>query len=115
VSTALYPNDVTRQIVADAVNAGKKILWILNRTQSLFYNPTITKSSTAGVFPTPSDGGAAFNPDYIVQNGDTGFAAAASAAGLYTWDGTLTEITDDQAAATVLNGVTVLSSNTVVG
>jgi hypothetical protein len=115
MSQILFPNDQTRATIASAVAAGKKILWILNRVQSLYFNPAITKGDIAGVFPTPSDGGAAFNPDYIVQNGDTGFAAAASAAGLFEWDGTLTEVADDAAALTVLTGVTVLSPNTVVG
>lgn len=107
----LYPNDQTRQIVADAVNAGATILWILDRTKSLFFNPAITSGPTAGVFPTPSD---LTFWDYVVMNAATGFAAAASRAGVFTWDGTLTEIADDSATAAVLTGITVLNT-TVVG
>jgi hypothetical protein len=112
MSLTLFPNDQTRQTIFDAANAGKKILFILDRQRSLFFNPSITSGATAGVFPTPTD---LSNWDYVVMNTDTGFAAAASAAGIFQWDGTLTEIADDAATQTVLDGVTVLSSNTVVG
>jgi hypothetical protein len=58
----------------------KKILCV-NGPRTLNYNAGITPGATAGVMNTPSDGGLSFSPDYIVQQGVSGFASAARAAG----------------------------------
>lgn len=99
--TTLYPSPMTRRTIEKAIANGKLILWIYDNVRTLFYNPTITVGATAGAMVTPSDGGAAFGPDYIVKGGTDGFASAASAAGLYTGNGLSSEVEDDAAAQLV--------------
>lgn len=52
------------------------------------------------------DGGVAFSPDYIVQQGINGFASAAQSAGLFSWNNLSDDVQDSLAADTVWRGVT---------
>jgi hypothetical protein len=64
---------------------------------------------------TPTDGGVAFSPDYIVQQGISGFASAAQSAGLFSWNNLSDDVQDSLAADTVWRGVTLQRSPIVVG
>jgi hypothetical protein len=112
--TTLYPNLQTTRTIIQAVANGKKILW-MNGPRTLYYNAAISPGATAGVMATPTDGGVAFAPDYIVQQGLNGFASAANAAGLFSWNGLSNDVQDALAADTVWRGVTVQRSPVVVG
>ena len=101
----LYPNPATRRLVESAVASNKLILWIYDSSKSLYFNPGITSGSIAGAVTTPSDGGVAFAPDYIVRGGCDGFAAALRKAGLYTGNGLSSESEDCSAAQKVFSGV----------
>jgi hypothetical protein len=112
--TTLYPNSQTTRTIIQAVANGKKILWV-NGPRTLYYNAAISPGATAGVMGTPTDGGLAFSPDYIVQQGVNGFAAAAQAAGLFSWNSLANDVQDALAADTVWRGVTVQRGPVVVG
>jgi len=112
--TTLYPNPQTTITIIQAVANGKKILW-MNGPRTLYYNPGITSGFTAGVVATPADGGLAFSPDYIVQQGVNGFAAAAQAAGVFTWNSLSNDVQDALAADTVWRGVTAQRGSVVSG
>jgi hypothetical protein len=110
----LYPNPQTTRTIIQAVANVKKILWV-NGPRTLYYNAGISPGSTAGVMVTPTDGGLAFAPDYIVQQGVNGFSAAARAAGLYQWSGLSSEAEDDAAAQAVWAGLTFVPGGVVSG
>src|SRR5260370_20033380 len=106
MSITLYPNQTSTRQIIQAVAAGdKRILWI-NGPRTLYYNPAITVGSKAGVMATPTDT-SGFAPDFIVLQGINGFASAAQAAGLFTWNNLSDDVQDAQAADTVWRGVTV--------
>jgi hypothetical protein len=111
----LYPGPNSRRTVEHAIANGKLILWIYDNARTLFYNPTITVGSTAGATVTPSDGGAAFAPDYIIRGGTDGFASALRAAGLYTGSGLSSEFEDDSAAQVVWNNLKFVRRRVVSG
>jgi hypothetical protein len=115
MAITLYPSPQTRRTIERAIANGKLILWIYDSVRTLYYNPAITVGSTAGSTGTPSDGGAAFGPDYIVRGGTDGFASAARAAGRYTGSGLSSEFEDDAAAQAVWGGVTVQRAPVVTG
>jgi hypothetical protein len=115
MSITLYPSPTTRRTIEQAIANGKLILWIYDSVRTLFYNPAITVGTTAGAMSTPSDGGAAFGPDYIVKGGTDGFSAAARAAGLYTGNGLSSEAEDDAAAQTVWKNMIFLRRSVVSG
>jgi hypothetical protein len=110
----LYPNPQSARIIVKAVADQKKILWV-NGPRTLYYNPGITPGSTAGVMCTPSDGGLAFSPDYIVQQGVSGFSTAARTAGLYQGSGLSSEAEDDAAALAVWGGLNFVRGGVVYG
>jgi len=112
--TTLYPNVQTTRTIIQAVANGKKILWI-NGPRTLYYNAAISPGATAGVMSTSTDGGVGFSPDFIVQQGVNGFAAAAQAAGLFNWNGLSNDVQDALAADAVWHGVTVQRGPVVVG
>jgi hypothetical protein len=114
MSITLYPNAQTTRTIIQAVANGKKILW-MNGPRTLYYNAGISPGPTAGVTVTPTDGGLAFSPDYIVQQGVNGFASAAQAAGLFSWNGLSDDVQDAKAADTVWRGVTIERAPIVVG
>jgi hypothetical protein len=115
MSITLYPSPSSRRIIERAIANNKLVLWIYDSARTLYYNPTITVGSTAGSMGTPSDGGAAFGPDYILKSGTDGFAAAARAAGLYTGSGLSSEYEDDAAAQTVWKNMIFLRRSVVSG
>jgi hypothetical protein len=115
MSITLYPSPSSRRIIERAIANNKLILWIYDSARTLFYNPAITVGTTAGAMSTPSDGGAAFAPDYIVKNGTDGFAAAARAAGLYTGSGLSSEYEDDAGAQAVWSNLTFVRRSVLSG
>jgi hypothetical protein len=115
MSITLYPSPTTRRTVEQAIANGKLVLWIYDSVRTLFYNPGITSGPTAGATVTPSDGGAAFGPDYIVKGGTDGFASAARAAGRYTGNGLSSETEDDAAAQSVWSNLTFVRRSVVSG
>src|SRR5690348_16601031 len=106
MSITLYPSPQTRRTIERAIANGKLNLWIYDNVKTLFYNPAITVGTTAGAMCTPSDGGAAFGPDYIVKGSTDGFASAARAAGLYVGSGLSSEFEDCAAAQAVWRNLT---------
>ncbi len=115
MSITLYPSPATRRIVERAIANGKLILWIYDSTKTLYFNPAISVGSTVGATVTPSDGGAAFNPDVIVKGGTDGFASAARTAGLYTGSSLSSEFEDDAAAQKVWGNMTFMRGAFVSG
>jgi hypothetical protein len=114
MSITLYPNQTTTRQIIQAVAAGnKRILWI-NGPRTLYYNPAITIGYKVGVNPTP-DSASGFDPDYVVMQGTNGFAAAAQAAGLFTWNNLSDDVQDALAGDTVWRGVTVQRGPVVTG
>jgi hypothetical protein len=115
MSITLYPSPTTRRIVERAIANGKLILWIYDSVRTLYYNPAISVGSTAGATVTPSDGGAAYAPDYIVRGGTDGFASAARNAGLYVGSGLSSEFEDCAAAQAVWGNMTFVRRSVVSG
>ena len=111
--TTLFPNPQTARIIVKAVADQKKILWVVG-PGTYYFNPTITAGSIAAVCSSPVDP-AAFGADYLIQQGTSGFASAASAAGLYAWNGLTSENEDDKAASQVLNGAKFVRGPVVIG
>ena len=99
--TTLFPNPQTARTIVKAVGDQKKILWIVG-PKILYFNPTITSGSTTGVFSSPVDS-AAFGADYVIEQGTSGFASAASVAGWFSWNGLTSETEDDRAAQVLLS------------
>ena len=114
MSITLYPNQTTTRQIVQAIGAGnKRILWI-NGPRTLYFNPAIPVGSKAGVISTPGST-SGFDPDLVVMQGINGFAAAAQAAGLFSWNSLSDDVQDALAADTVWRGVTVQRSPIVVG
>jgi hypothetical protein len=109
----VYPNPQSARIIVKAVADQKKILWVVG-PGTYYFNPTITPGSIAGVCSSPVDP-AAFGADYLIQQGTSGFASAASAAGLYAWNGLTSEAEDDKAASQVLDGAKFIKAPVIVG
>ncbi|HKV94222.1 MAG TPA: hypothetical protein VJW20_16865 [Candidatus Angelobacter sp.] len=111
--TTYYPSTVTRQRVEAAIRQNKKVLWIVDNLRALFSNPTI--SIPVGAMVAPTDGGAAFAPDVLVQGGVDGFALAARNAGVYTGSGLSSEFEDWNAAGLFLSNAKFIRATTYYG
>lgn len=115
MSTLLYPNPATRRVIEQAITNNKDVLWIYDSTKSLYFNPSITVGSIAGAMVSPSDGGAAMAPDFIVKGGCDGFASATRRAGLYQGSGLSPETEDCAAAQVFFAGVKFVRGSVYLG